>query len=455
MHNEPFALLQQAVALHQRGERRRAIPLYEQVLAQEPDNGWALFFRGVAAEEEELFDAAGGYYARAAASGFGEPELLIARGGLAMKQGQWTEAVGHYEAALRIAPEIAALWHNLGLALKRLDRLSEARMVWAESMRLRRGCPADPSAILDADERRALRRANGPKLAHDLAQLRWLRAERVAGPEVEPAIAALAALAARMPETDSRLRELTETGLGAAAGIFNRLAFLADGRAVDGQPLAPEAVAALAAADGTAPEDGPVVIDDLLAPAALSRLRRFLQESTIWFEAKDHGGHVGAYLEEGLAQPLLLQLAEALQAALPRRLGHLRLAQLWGYSYAADGSGTDIHADAGTVSANLWLTPTEACLAGGGLQLYDARVPPDWRFEEVNGPAERLRSWLAETAPAARTIAYRGNRLVLFDGRAPHRTEPFRFAPGFDNRRLNLTFLFDAPDSGLAASQWH
>ena len=113
MHNEPFALLQQAVALHQRGERRRAIPLYEQVLAQEPDNGWALFFRGVAAEEEELFDAAGGYYARAAASGFGEPELLIARGGLAMKQGQWTEAVGHYEAALRIAPEIAALWHNL------------------------------------------------------------------------------------------------------------------------------------------------------------------------------------------------------------------------------------------------------------------------------------------------------------------------------------------------------
>ena len=134
---------------------------------------------------------------------------------------------------MRIAPEIAALWHNLGLALKRLDRLSEARMVWAESMRLRRGCPADPSAILDADERRALRRANGPKLAHDLAQLRWLRAERVAGPEVEPAIAALAALAARMPETDSRLRELTETGLGAAAGIFNRLAFLADGRAVD------------------------------------------------------------------------------------------------------------------------------------------------------------------------------------------------------------------------------
>lgn len=463
MHNEPFALLQQAVARHQAGDRAAAILLYDAVLAEQPENGWALFFRGVAAEEDGAFASAGGFYDRAAGSGFAEPELLIAQGGLALKQGAWAEAIARYEAALRIAPEVAALWNNLGLALKRQGQLSEACIAWEEGLRLRRGCPQDPSAILDIAERRMLRRANGPKIAHDLAQLRFLRAEGLLGEEAEAWIDALAALAARVPESDMRLRDLSDAELGAAAGSFNRLLALADGRAVTGSPLSGAACAALALADDQdrRPPDGPagaadspIVIDDLLTQEALDRLCRFLRESTIWFEAKDHGGHVGAYLEEGMAQPLLLQIGKALRTALPRRLGHLQLAQVWGYSYAATGSGTDIHADAGAVSANLWLTGTEACLSGGGLQLFDARVPADWSFAEVNGPAQRLRSWLQDSAPPSRTVAYRGNRLVLFDGRAPHRTEPFRFRDGFDRRRLNLTFLFDAPGSGIAASQW-
>ncbi len=452
MHNEPFALLQQAVARHQAGDRRAAIPLYDAALAQQPDNGWALFFRGVAAEEEGAFADAEGFYGRAATSGFAEPELLIAQGGLALKQGNWDEAIARFETALRVAPEVAALWNNLGLALKRQGRLPEACVAWEEALRLRRGCPQDPSAILDRDERLALRRANGPKLAHDLAQLRWLRGQRLLGPDADAWIGALAAVAARLPEDEMRLHQLSDGDLGAAAGCFNRLVLLADGRAVTGTPLGDAATEALAEADRQG--ERPAVIDDLLAPEALRKLRRFLRGSTIWFEAKDHGGHVGAYLEEGLAQPLLLQVAGALQAALPRRLGDLRLAQAWGYSYAATGSGTEIHADVGAVSANLWLTETDACLSGGGLQLYDAQVPPDWPFAEVNGPAGRLRAWLRDTAPPSRIIPYRGNRLVLFDGRAPHRTEPFRFREGFDRRRLNLTFLFDAPGDGVAASQW-
>lgn len=449
IHNEAFALLQQAVALHQGGRPDRAVPLYDRVLALEPGNGWALFFRGLAAEEQGEFDSAGRIYARAAAAGFAEPDLALARGGLALKRGRWAEAQGHYEQAARAVPEVAALWTNLGLALKRQGLLQEAAIAWREGLRLRRGLPADPAAVLDREEARALRLANRDKVEHDLAQLRHLRAAGRLGPERDAAIGALAVLAERLPRQDARLRELGPAELGAAAGLFNRLLHLGDGSALPGPLLRPEAEAQLAAA-----RELPLVVDDLLTPQALARLDAFLRDSTIWFEAKDHGGHVGAYLEEGLAQPLLLQLAASLQAAMPALLGHLQLAQIWGYSYAAAGTGTEMHADAGTVSVNFWITPTEACLEGGGLILCDGAIPDDWSFADANGPAERLRVWLRRTRPPQRHIPYRGNRLLVFDGRAPHRTEPFRFREGFASRRLNLTFLFDLATGGVAASQW-
>ncbi|MBV9756235.1 MAG: hypothetical protein JO047_04205 [Alphaproteobacteria bacterium] len=47
----------------------------------------------------------------------------------------------------------------------------------------------------------------------------------------------------------------------------------------------------------------------------------------------DHGGHLGAYFEEGLACGLTAQIAEELRALLPRTLGGSRLAQLWAYKY--------------------------------------------------------------------------------------------------------------------------
>lgn len=472
-HKEPFVLLQQAVALHRAGARAQALPLYDRVLAMEPGNGWALFFRGIAAEEEGEPALAEQLFEQAGAAGFNEPDLPMARGALALKQGHWAQAQAQFEAAARTAPEIAALWTNLGLALKRQGRLPEAAAAWAEGLRLRRGFPADPAAILDPQEQRALRRTNTAKLNHDLEQLQWLRRSGRLGAEMDPAIAALGALAQAPSGDPLRLLDPSDRDLGAAGPILNRCLHLGDGAALPQSPLSRQAMAALAAADaasglpwpagaeaaeaaeeGSADRLGVTVIDDVLTPVALARLEAFLRQSTIWFEAKDHGGHVGAYLEEGLAQPLLLQLAAALQAAMPRLLGGLALAQLWGYSYAAEGSGTDIHADAGRISVNLWLTPGHACLSGGGLVLYDTLVPADWAFADVNGQADRLRAWLQERRPGRATIPYRGNRLLLFDGRAPHRTEPFRFRPGFANRRLNLTFLFDAPDSGIAASQW-
>ena len=49
-----------------------------------------------------------------------------------------------------------------------------------------------------------------------------------------------------------------------------------------------------------------------------------------------------------------------------------------------------------------------------------------------------------EAAPASDRIevAYEQNRAVLFNSNLFHASQPPRFAPGYTNRRINLTFLF-------------
>jgi hypothetical protein len=96
------------------------------------------------------------------------------------------------------------------------------------------------------------------------------------------------------------------------------------------------------------------VVDEVLSPEALQRVRDILQESTVWsvsgcfclprnlprnsllqgcdegagmrnrFETKmpeRFGGYVGAYLDDGLHQRLLLALSQELRTSLPRILG--------------------------------------------------------------------------------------------------------------------------------------
>ena len=59
-------------------------------------------------------------------------------------------------------------------------------------------------------------------------------------------------------------------------------------------------------------EPNMVVFDDFLRPEALAGLYRFCRESTIWFDVRHPRGYIGAYIEEGFATPLVLQIAEEL-----------------------------------------------------------------------------------------------------------------------------------------------
>ena len=135
-----------------------------------------------------------------------------------------------------------------------------------------------------------------------------------------------------------------------------------------------------------------VVIDDLLEHKTLQALYEMCLESTFWFEAKTQifephtdpatghswprheAGYLGAYDFAGFNQPLLMQVAEEIKAALPGVIGTHELAQAWAYKYDETMHGVQVHADAAAINVNLWLTPDIANLdhstGGGGLVVF-------------------------------------------------------------------------------------
>ena len=65
-------------------------------------------------------------------------------------------------------------------------------------------------------------------------------------------------------------------------------------------------------------------------PSVLLQVRAWLQEATIWHEAKHHRAYLGAYKHEGFAAPLLLQVGAEIKAAFPKIFCGHNLQQYWG-----------------------------------------------------------------------------------------------------------------------------
>ena len=195
-----------------------------------------------------------------------------------------------------------------------------------------------------------------------------------------------------------------------------------------------------------------LVIDDFLSPAALVSVRKFALYSTIWYDPKSHPGvgasegYLGAYTSHGFNPDVILQIEEEIRAAFPRIIGDRPLRNLWGYKYS-EGSGEGIgrHADESALNLNLWLTPDSANLdpsGGGGLKIWTSTAPLDWKFQEYNSyeGMDRVEGFLKDSE--VMDVAYKQNRLILFNGNYFHKTAKYHFKKGYTNRRLNLTLLF-------------
>jgi hypothetical protein len=450
---EPRAELAQAIAAYQQGKHNEALKISRALLAREPENAGAHYVLGVAqAEMGELAEALRALE-RAVSLKPEKSSFHITLGNLYLGLERDAAAASAFRRALAIAPNSAPAHANLATTLKRQGRLQEALAEFRSALVLLRGArwrnPCPPGAVTDPSQLETFRFVSRAKLAHDIEQYEYLLARGVLPPAFEQEVAAHREVLSELESLDdggdpARRHALSEQQHASLSGSFNRLNYLPPEANWPEAALNPS-LGCLEVQDQYASAMPPIVIvDDFLSAAALAALRRFCLEATIWFDCKEHGGYLGAYMNEGFYSPLLFALAGELKARLPDIFADHNLAQMWAFKYGAESAGTRLHADKAAVNLNFWITPDAALEdeTGGGLRLYDVATPPEWRFKSYNHEETALRAEIERRGATSRDVPYKCNRAVIFDSSLIHETIPLRFREGYENRRINVTMLF-------------
>ena len=440
-----------AFAAYQAGRGVEAEAIGRAILAHDPRDAGAHYVCGLVAADRGALDRARQAFETAAALAPDKASLRITLGNLALKQGDAEAAERAFRTALAQAPGSVAAHTNLGAALKRQGRLEEAVQSYRAGLALYRGSawwgtdPSSGTAVLDPAQQATFENASRIKLEHDLVQLDYLLERGRLPPSLAEARESLRRVLAGFGSEDcpSTPRPLTDAERALIGPIYNRVIY---------RPPEETATPALdprldaGAIERRYHETAPsvVVVDDLLSVPALAALQRFCLEATIWFDCKEHGGYLGAYLHEGFDHPVLIALARELGERLGGIIGGHRLAQMWAFSYGQSGGGTRKHADKAAININLWITPDSACPdpEAAGLVVHDVAAPPDWGFSDYNldpAPLERL---VAQEGRAPVRVPYRCNRAVIFDSSLIHESGGVRFLNSYANQRINVTLLF-------------
>ncbi len=187
-----------------------------------------------------------------------------------------------------------------------------------------------------------------------------------------------------------------------------------------------------------------VVIDNFLTPGALEKLRLYCAGSTIWRRNYD-AGYIGATPEDGLACPLMAQIAEEIRTTFPQIIGMHDFRYLGAFKYDSElSTGTNIHADNSAVNVNFYIAPDEANLdpESGGMDIWDISAPPGEGMRRYNGDEALARDFLKRSGARLTRVPHRANRAAIFRSDLFHKTSDCRFREGYLNKRINISLLF-------------
>lgn len=421
------------------GRLSEAQATYEQVLTLNPDHAEGHNNLGVLLKEQGRLDAAADAYRKAIALKPTHAEAHNNLGLVLLEQGHVDEAIRCFERSLQAHPGYGTALYNLGIAWIWREDSPNAIRCFAETAAAKyaHGRPISESAVFRS------------RVKHDAEQVGYLFERGLLGEEWRGYHEALVRLRAQIepvPGTGSLNRvALSPADLQPIAPSFNRLLYIAPCDMIAEGVLSPALDHAAIEARYLAAQPEVTFIDGLLSEEALRCLREFCWTSTIW--KKDYeNGYIGAFLGDGFASPLLLQIAEELRRRLPRIFGTHRLTQAWAFKHDSARRGLNIHADAAAVNVNFWITPDEANLnpESGGLVVWDKEAPRDWDFKTYNSDKARgsIYEWLTSQGAKEITIPYRANRAVLFNSDLFHETDDIAFKEGLTNRRINITLLY-------------
>ena len=349
--------------------------------------------------------------------------------------GRHEEAIRGYSRAVVIEPEHYASHRALSFLHLAQSRRGRALDHFARTYELRRG--EDRSGMAAP----SLNSATKTKLLHDAELFRHLEGRSRDGPHFELMARNYEAVARDIPDVMTRL---SEADLKALGHDYNTAIHVASAPEIEGGAVRERGDASAITEQFRAGSVGAVQVDELLTPRALSALKRYLLESTIWHDFSHIGGFVASYIEDGLACPLVLQIADEVRATFPDLLGKHPLTQGWAFKGMRPSSAVDIHADDAAISLNFWVTPNSANLnpEHGGLAVCRLSPPADWVIEDYDEDQARIVSFLERNASGTLTIGYAENRAVLFQSHLFHHSDSPKFAEGYLNHRINITLLF-------------
>ncbi len=408
---DPGEMIRAAVALHREGRLDEAETAYRSILRSRPDDPRIWHNLGVLRAEAGDPSDAIACFDRVLAREPGYATAHFNRANALFALRRTDEARDAYMRVVALEPDSYEAHRRLGFLWQAAGRRGRALDHFARTLELRRG--EDRAGIAA----RSLRRATRGKLAHDAAQLRYI-AENSRRP-FERLARAYDAVAETLGDG---VVELDAGQLEALSGTYNTPHHMVDAPETSGPAVDPGidkgSVTAAFARRGAAWFDG------LLTPSALARLRKHLLESAIWFDFAHIDGFLAAYLEDGLASPLLLQIADEIREAFPGIVGDHPLSQAWAFKGLAPDLPIELHADDAEVSLNFWLTPDAANRnpGRGGMVIHGQESG----CETENGIV----------------VPYRQNRAALFRSRLRHGSDAPEFAVGYENLRINVTMLF-------------
>ena len=414
-------------------------------------------------------------------------------GYLLIELGKLKEAEISTRKAIELNPNFAGSHANLGVILRELGKLQEAEISTLKAIELNPNTPRvnetlglillekkeydlclkyfSKSAVLlnHREEKETNKKRfsiiSKAKIEHDIEQFEYLASKSDDSKKYINLVKQYKKIASEINwPSESSLINLNNTHQNLLRDSYNRLLNIIKAPRLKDGAINESLDTKRITDDYFNHEFGLTYIDNFLSKKALNSLRNFLYESTIWFDVKKDG-YLGTYLINGLANPLIFQIADELRKKFPKIFKSYSINQIWAYKYDSraknkDSSlkGINVHADYAAVNVNFWITPKEANLnpKSGGLIVYDVEAPEDWDFNTYNNNEKRIREELKKSKGKTKVIKYNENRAVVFNSNLFHETDSYEFKEGYKNRRINVTILFgrrEGSREGIALSK--
>jgi tetratricopeptide (TPR) repeat protein len=415
----------------------QAIAAYEKARELKPQSADLLNNLGVVYKEKGDRDQALTLYLQALERSPQHAEALNNKGVVLQDQGKLTEAAEAFQQALTLKPGYANAHYHLGLVRLWQGNEQEALACFHRSADLtfNHGHGVAPAFVTKA------------RVKHDNEQLHYLAEHVTSLPipqEYQSALITLYQQGSRS-SPESIFLKLTPQEQTRIAPSFNRLLYIRPTLRLDTQAVNPKLDMSAIETRYFSTKPEAMYVDELLTETALSEIRAFCLESTIW--KRDYqNGYIGTFLANGFACPLLLQIAEELRTRFPKIFQHHQLQQAWAFKHDSALRGLNMHADAAAVNVNFWITPNEANRnpESGGLVVWDKEAPDDWDFAEYNNDKNKhkIQAFLEESGAQPITIPHRQNRAVIFNSNLFHETDVIEFQDTYEYRRINVTLLY-------------